>query len=549
MSPIFLPDNFAGKLHMQHWADTVDARHINPDVLEYIVHLIVRKCSLSDKYEEKHKGYVPLYSIDLKRVSAHYRRHLRYLHETGVIDINNSYSTMTGKTKAYRLRLHYKHQKIVARELTNRRLLRLSRAASSRETERMRKAQLQYPALVQSLYDLRIDREAAMIYIDRLERWARMIYSDSEQRHLRWRVNLMRIRVERIHYGDISYLVDDTGRRFHSNLTSLNKELRHFLTYKGQPLGGIDIRNSQPYLSLLLLESAFWNGRLIDRRSPSQQTRDRELERMDEESMEPQYRADRKRIGYNDVLPESSIGSEAISIQDSVATYRLSEAQQEGIIMFLNQAQQAESQSSRLYVKRVLTGLYEYLLDAIPQQLSQDKVLQDLYNGLENPLLDRSYIKVLAMIALYSHPSSQITESMFARRVFRHHFPAAYRLFTMVKKSDYTLLAVILQRIESTLVLDRIARQFQQRYRMPVYTIHDGLYTTIPYIGKLDNVAFDVLTSATELPPTLKQEVWAPEQVRDTIKEVVERMFRKVNQNSNRGKQRKKKKRTHVTSS
>lgn len=57
----------------------------------------------------------------------------------------------------------------------------------------------------------------------------------------------------RIRNGDIFYSIDNTSGRLHSNITNMSKGLRPFLRIKGEPLVNIDIKNSQPYLSLLLL--------------------------------------------------------------------------------------------------------------------------------------------------------------------------------------------------------------------------------------------------------------------------------------------------------
>lgn len=47
--------------------------------------------------------------------------------------------------------------------------------------------------------------------------------------------------------------IDDTSGRFHSIITNLSKELRPFLRINGEPLVNVDVRNSQPYLSTILL--------------------------------------------------------------------------------------------------------------------------------------------------------------------------------------------------------------------------------------------------------------------------------------------------------
>jgi hypothetical protein len=57
----------------------------------------------------------------------------------------------------------------------------------------------------------------------------------------------------RIMNGDIFYTIDSTSGRFHSNITNMAKVLRPFLRINNEPLVNLDIKNSQPYLSTILL--------------------------------------------------------------------------------------------------------------------------------------------------------------------------------------------------------------------------------------------------------------------------------------------------------
>lgn len=59
--------------------------------------------------------------------------------------------------------------------------------------------------------------------------------------------------VTRIMNGDIFYSIDNTSKRFHSNVTNLDKELRPYLRVNGEQLINADIKNSQPYLSTIIL--------------------------------------------------------------------------------------------------------------------------------------------------------------------------------------------------------------------------------------------------------------------------------------------------------
>ncbi len=57
----------------------------------------------------------------------------------------------------------------------------------------------------------------------------------------------------RIKNGDIFYSVDNTSKRFHSNVTNISKNLRPFLRINDEPLVNIDVKNCQPYLSTIIL--------------------------------------------------------------------------------------------------------------------------------------------------------------------------------------------------------------------------------------------------------------------------------------------------------
>jgi hypothetical protein len=551
MKPIFLPANFNGQEHMQTWAETLpEGCKIEPEILEYIIHMIMRKCSFSEKYEDERFGYVPIHSRCLKRVSSHhYKQHIDYLEATEVIEVNQRYSS--GRfSKGYRLRAKYKHGKLIAKALTNRRLLRLHNSVSPGEIERMREAKEKYPYLVRWLDGLRIDREAALTYVDQLELVCSAFYGNEVYYKLRWRFNLMRLQIERIHFGDISYMVDKKGLRFHSNLTSLKKELRNFLTYEGQPLGDIDIKNSQPYLSQLLLNKEFWEGRLIDNRPPSTKCRHRKMLREGENSPEEQYKKDEGKIAWNDVLQKESNEdsvAERSSTMRSVSKDKSRKAGnrigssrditvvkdrwRRGINMSLKKAQMPAHGGFALFHQVVNEGrLYEFLIEQLPAQLASDPELNQLYQALGSPEITRDYIKKLTMVALYCHPRSSKEQSKFAQLMFAHHFPGVIAIFAAIKKGtgkSYTRLPILLQRIESMLVLDRICQQFSKRHRQPVFTIHDGLITTVPYVQKLKAIAEKVITSAIGVKPNLEKERWSPDKIEGTIGAVLDRMIKK----------------------
>jgi hypothetical protein len=53
-------------------------------------------------------------------------------------------------------------------------------------------------------------------------------------------------------------VIDKSGRRLHTPITRLPKYLRNKITFEGNPLVAIDIKNCRPYLSLRVLERRFY---------------------------------------------------------------------------------------------------------------------------------------------------------------------------------------------------------------------------------------------------------------------------------------------------
>lgn len=200
--------------------------------------------------------------------------------------------------------------------------------------------------------------------------------------------------------------------------------------------------------------------------------------------------------------------------------------------MLLKNAEFRASSGFALFRDMVNAGLYEFLMEEIPRLLLRDAAMRTLYARMKFPQLTRDFVKKLTMVALYSHPASTRKQSKFARHLFEHYFPDVMQLFAAIKEGDgksYTRLPIILQRLESTLVLDRICKEFVQRYRQPVFTIHDGLVTTLPYLLKLKAIAEEVITKAVGVAPNLVEEHLSSDHLRgNAVDDMLERMVQKA---------------------
>ncbi|WP_449436190.1 hypothetical protein [Pedobacter steynii] len=72
------------------------------------------------------------------------------------------------------------------------------------------------------------------------------------------RYNSSILSVRKIEAGDFGLTRTGKDKRLHSAVSSMKKELRSFLLYDGEPLVGVDIKSSQPYLLSMLLDPKFY---------------------------------------------------------------------------------------------------------------------------------------------------------------------------------------------------------------------------------------------------------------------------------------------------
>jgi hypothetical protein len=71
-------------------------------------------------------------------------------------------------------------------------------------------------------------------------------------------------------------------------------------------------------------------------------------------------------------------------------------------------------------------------------------------------------------------------------RIFSNLFPNVYAVIKELKYKDYKALAKLLQRVESSFVINGVIRRCMDEFpKMPVYTIHDSIMTTNDWVDQL----------------------------------------------------------------
>lgn len=261
--------------------------------------------------------------------------------------------------------------------------------------------------------------------------------------------NCAKASATRILNGDIFYSKDNTSGRFHSNITNIAKDLRQFLRIKDEPLINIDIKNSQPYLSTIILTNP---------------------------------------------------GKVSWMVENPA------------FALLLQTLKVSLSEDVKKYIFLVVSGqFYEYLMTEFSKEgltLTRDETKQQI-------------LRVL--FARNRMPKDEANRK--ARQVFIKNFPKVHRIFSKVrghnrgdKFQNYCRFAILLQRIESYLMLDVILKRiYKELPGVIAVTIHDSVMTGVlsNNVEAVRKIMVDELTSFVGLPPKVKIEETTREKERE----------------------------------
>ena len=245
-------------------------------------------------------------------------------------------------------------------------------------------------------------------------------------------------------------MLDDNVYRFHTNLTNMPSRIRNAVTYDGQKLISLDIKNSQPYLSTILLSRDFWIVQKFERNKNNS---------LSIAFDEPQSRYFSYLNKINKVFNE--IKSDTLNIS------HINIHNNDSYIMLGEIPQSLINNEFQDYIDLVVSGkLYEFLEDAFLQEL-----------GIE--LKDRKEVKAAVFQVLFTSNQFKGQAEAAPKRLFEQKFKAVYDVFAKIKSKDKSLLPRLLQSIESHLMINIIAKRVSEEYPLctNIYNIHDSIST------------------------------------------------------------------------
>ncbi len=260
---------------------------------------------------------------------------------------------------------------------------------------------------------------------------------------------------------------DTTSNRVHTSVLGVKSECRQFLRLKNKEIISCDLKNSQPYISSIL----FTEGTLT-----------------------PEIRT----IIHQCLKNLKSVNNNLYkSIVERIALYKSG-----GVLP-----------STKNYIHLVQHGeLYEFL--AINYNLIMNE------RGGKHIQLMRADGKN-KVFTLFFNPAKF---DCLARDIFRSHFPEVMTLFedinslfthtrresirTGIPRSRNNL-AILLQTIESHLILDVICKELKDTYpHIPLLTIHDAIATNPEYTELVEGNMKYHLAECIGVPPKIALEDW-----------------------------------------
>ncbi|WP_147204852.1 hypothetical protein [Segetibacter aerophilus] len=425
--------------------------------------LVSARANHRNQMDKDETTYAPLCSNMLDQVVYNYNKYLEYLLQEGAIETDNHF-IVGEKCRGYCFSEKYSGQRLKRVEVKEYRLKKAIRRARIKWKEEQEKEMRGYGYMGKwwDTGDLQIDEETAFQWIksyekekikgiqagpktkkDKIAMIKNAINTSEDFKQL----------VRRLNQPDAMYHFSGEGHRFYNTISILKRELRQFVTYAGQHLVEVDIKNSQPFFSLVLFKESFWQS-------------------------------SRKNSGQN--LSLDRILKDIYNKIKNSNNYK-------AIITLLKTSETLTAQgfNEKNYGDLVVQGdLYTHL-ETLINEASPQKYK------------DRAWVKKAVMVWMYQKASKMYQLDM--SELFKKLSPKVYELFRLVKSVQQNYLPIILQRVESFLVIDVICKRVAQEYPdIPFFTIHDSIITTKGNEALLESIMTQEIEAWTGYKPPLK---------------------------------------------
>jgi hypothetical protein len=457
-----LPQTVYDKLFLELEKNPIPFKNFKIDIAIHFLGLLI---SIPAKKKDKYyrKGFVSISSKYLQGFRKNYKDYFAYFEKIDLVEINHSYSTELHFSKSYRLKFNdhidveYVYHKTIDREFL-RKLNKNHNDYTLNET---------HNHLTKWFNEnLAIDFEKSKAELkNKLYSIKNRHVKKTAERH--WTA-VLSLKEHDFHFS--RSIAKDY--RFHTIFTRFPKIYKKYVTYDGESLASFDIKNSQPFFLVILIEDLLKNSI----------------------SMNNKYTNEIFSNIYN-MLPQLRLIIEDKEFKDEYKTFK----------------------------QWVVGGrFYEELGDLFPN-IKADENKKFHYTFFQKDLKRRVHkvydekrdmMKQIALNILYT----PLKKSSKEYKEFKKHFPKLCEFTECIKtentyytgKDKYKFFPKVLQHIESKCVLDFVAKKFSKKYpNIPIWTIHDSWVTTKSNIDILEKEVKNLLFEyCNGVMPKLEKEHW-----------------------------------------
>ena len=465
---ITLPDNFNLEQHLIQYPPVKNGFYstlkFNKDKAYYFLGLITSIASRSSDLVT-HDGYTPIYQKKVRDSIKDIKLYIDYLINTGVIVCNNTY-TVGKKSLGYKWSQQYTLCKFTTKKIE----CKYENFDSNQYANQHR----DYPYLFhwyqenKLMIDVIAEDYAFQLYQKKMNDPTKKSWDldnkgkpkDPESQYKNAIHNIAKIK-----YHSYEAHLDEAANRLHSAFTGLGKIYRKYVTYDGEKLIGIDIKNCQPYMACLILNKDFWS-------------------------------------------PNSSLPLNIKSLPLAMQAYMMNPPDHPSMFKYLSDINVNDFKD---YINVASSGLfYENVIDLIEKKLDKK--------------LTREEAKKLMFYTIYSRnklPKDPYLKQV--REIFKEVFPQISVFFKFIKHEfeifkdieligdkQHNRLALLLQNIESTIILHRCCKRIwdEGKQQVPIFTIHDSIVTTVKHKKYVKDIMTEELKKLIGIQPALSVEEW-----------------------------------------
>jgi hypothetical protein len=420
------------------------------------------------------EGFVYLHSTILQGHSRQYKEIIDLLLLNGVIERNRSY-VVNSTSRGYRF--SYTSAKEVYSSI-------VTKTVHIKKLTKERASFIPFPLLNKWFNDPRLHFDA--------KKARTIVQAKYENKVGKGGVPLAPIyyrTIAQIENKDFVVGRDQTSYRFHSPLTSIKSDLRKCYRFDGKELFQIDIKGSQPYISQALLNPTF----------------------------------------YTTTLPSifTSTSTSSNTYKNTSTTYmlvkKLLNADNQAFMAFINDVNSGVFYEQFLkQIKRSNRNKYNEIKKQALFQLIQSENVNSNFRAklvrlfpnktaINNQM--RKIIKKVIYQVLFSdnlwinngNPIPKFDASL--KMLFKQIYPEVYQVFHSIKCGDKSHLAVILQRIESYLIIDTCCKLIgSMKPDVPLFTIHDSIVTTKEHLELVKGIILEEFEKLIGETPKIKCE-------------------------------------------